>query len=200
MALSGAQLATVQIHKRIAERARSRMSDLDLKSANKPWNLNKAERNQQLTGIRAAYTPVVWSDISFLAQTTTITKIGNCFERACVFANYARQEAQAINYQCHIYRVSFYAPLVPGIDHVVAVLVEPGVNLVICNEPPNQTYNFDALGTTGIVLDGWTEDWYLPNIGKTDKLRNNCWRMGTPFAEVTRIKYEDVPFYAQTSV
>lgn len=46
---------------------------------------------------------------------------------------------------------------------------------------------FHDFGDDAIVLDGWAEDWWFPNVGKLDTVSNNLWRAGTPFALKVRV-------------
>jgi hypothetical protein len=95
-----------------------------------------------------------------------------------VFANFASQHAQIG--ASHIYRVQA-APA--GADHVWAVMTTQTLTL-------GNTYSLNAMGVTGIILDGWTEDWWFPNVGPFDTLHLNCWRMGSPFALAIRAKIQ----------
>ena len=116
-----------------------------------------------------------------------VTKLGNCWEKGTVYAYYALQHANIA--PSNAYRCTG----TNGCDHVWCVLT---TNTLI----QGNNYTFADIGLTGVVLDGWTEDWWFPNVGPIDRTQVDCWRMAGVFALGVRakIQYFD-SFLLQTS-
>lgn len=170
----------LRINKGIAEDALEQLSELGMRSWNKPWNLNAEERRlnlqiQRNVGNALGY----WGDLEKQAQFIKATgqRLGNCWERATLYADFAARDPRTMKYELAIYRAK-----IVGWDHVIAILAKHkslpmGVQMAI--------KNFED---TAVILDGWTEDWYFPNLNLQTAIRYGVWRLPSPFAAVVRVK------------
>ena len=53
----------------------------------------------------------------------------------------------------------------------------------------HRNFTIEQIGVDGIVIDGWTEDWYFPNITKWDALKHpHYWHTPNPRQEWVRHK------------
>lgn len=107
--------------------------------------------------------------------TATLTHgVGNCDEKARLcWAGIRNKPGLLPTHQCMLCAGVDY-------DHVFVVIADvviaPGVNTTL-----------GALGVTAIVIDGWTEDWYFPNIPTWD-LINNIEFLNTPNPRQTIVR------------
>jgi hypothetical protein len=169
-------------YKHIAEHARKQLSKLKIKSTNKFWQSNSKTKkglgtqrtvfgydNDDVSGLGLGQGD--WSgleDDAFVADVTFTLGAGNCDEKASVYGVLASRDHRAVG--SHIYRCSF-SPY----DHVIAIMTP-------LNDLIGQGLTLSDFGDDAIVLDGWAEDWWFPNIDKWDKLSHNLWRTPDPFA------------------
>ncbi|MGL4553473.1 MAG: hypothetical protein ACRC33_20090, partial [Gemmataceae bacterium] len=158
--------------------ALKKLNDLGIRSSNKPWNKDKEQRGQDLGVQRATNNQQYWDDFGGYASVIAQSKLGNCWERGTVFAYFASQSPDIG--KSHLYRVEAARD---GADHVWAVLTTGELTL-------GSTCHLSDLGKSGVVLDGWTEDWWFPNVGPLDTIAQNCWRGGNPFQLFMRAKIQ----------
>ena len=176
-AYAAKDLLDVVRHQRIAAAALDKLGALGVKSANKPWNLDKKQRAENLSLFRSTLNDAgYWADFRKYTQWVEMYRIGNCWERGTVFAYYASQDPAIEG--SHLYRVQAV-----GWDHVWSVLTTRQLGI-------NQTYGLEALGASGVVLDGWSEDWWFPNIDNVAAMKIGCWRAGNPFALSLRVRIQ----------
>ncbi len=167
----------IKRHKRIAESALKKLEDLGVKSWNKPFNSDKKQRRAKIGAIRHQMGQDGHYD-NFQAWTERIegSQLGNCWERGTVFAYYASLHPDIRSSK--LYRVECV-----GWDHVWAVMTRVKLNV-------GEEYSISDLGTSGVILDGWTQDWWFPNVSAFDTVRLGCWRAGKPFALGVRAKIQ----------
>jgi hypothetical protein len=149
MSLRQFEIAEIKRHKQLAEDALKKLSDIKVRSWNKAWNLNRSGRKQALKAQRAANHA---TDNDFQATTTLVTgsRLGNCWERGTMFAYFASLNISDLGNTTHLSRVED-----TGWDYVWAVLTTATL-------AQGQTYTLAQFGTSGVILDGWTEDWWFP--------------------------------------
>jgi hypothetical protein len=177
-------LATCQRHKEIAETARKRLSQLEIKSTNKFWQNSRRVYRGVVTqryllglldiqGTDLGLEKGAWAELKddeFVSDMTFTLRAGNCDEKASVFGTLASRDRRSTG--SHIYRCAFRP-----YDHTIAILTVLDDLVIGTTDLTLRDFGPDAL-----VLDGWAEDWWFPNVGKFDTLRYDLWRAGTPFA------------------
>ncbi len=175
-----------KMNKGIAEDALEQLSKLDMKSWNKPWNLHKKQRHQALDVQRAVGNRKrLWGDIPNQAQFIKDEaddlgyRVGNCWERATLFADFAAKDIRTHHFGLVVYR----AEIVGRFDHVIAILTQK--QQLSMNTQMSIKNDFEK---AVVILDGWTEDWYFPNLDLQTAIRYGCWRAPNPFAAVVRAK------------
>lgn len=177
-----------QRHRDIASAARGRLEKLHIKSTNKFWqNSNRVGRGLDTNRFVFGYTNApghdvgleqgAWSgleDDEFVADVTFTLGAGNCDEKASVFGVLCSRDGRIGD--SRIYRCSF-----DPYDHVVALLtaradlVEGTTGMKLAD-----------FGPEAVVLDGWAEDWWFPNVSTRAKLRDGLWRTCSAFARIVR--------------
>lgn len=172
LTLNQAEQATVRIFKEIADSALEKIAKLNVQSSNKFWTPNRTEVGRKL----AAQRDVGYASEEDVARKISASKVGNCGEKGMAFAWFASRHPKAKG-------KFIYTVYATDWDHMWAVMTEKKLasdkDLLIVD-----------LGMTGIVMDGWTEDWYFPNMPAFDKLYLNTWRSATPFALWAKNKVE----------
>ena len=164
-------------HKKIADWALKRLNELEVKSWNKKWNKDKELRRKELLAQRDKLAPLdIWANFPAYTKAVEQSKLGNCWERGTVFAQYASEYPEIG--ASHIYRVE-----AKGWDHVWSVLTTKKLKV-------DKYYDLTDLGYSGVVMDGWSEDWWYPNLDNTAVLKIGCWRFGTPFAVGLRVNIQ----------
>jgi hypothetical protein len=73
-----AQKHEIARHKAIAKRALEQLSALEIKSWNKPWNSDKANRRANLIQQRQDNNPQYFNDFAGYSGVIAQTKLGNC--------------------------------------------------------------------------------------------------------------------------
>jgi hypothetical protein len=182
-------LATCQRHKQIAGFALKQLNQMSIKSTNKFWQRTNRVKRGLVTqrklrgggydgeGYDLGLEAGAWGDLvseEFVADLTFTLGAGNCPEKARVFGVLASRDERIGG--SHIYRCHF-----DPYNHAIAVMTEEDLQVGTNN------LRFRNFGENAIVLDGWTEDWWFPNVGKLDTIRYNLWRAATPFAMTVRI-------------
>ena len=181
--------ATCQRHKEIAETARKRLSKLKIKSDNKFWQNSTRVWQKNVTqryllgttdeipeddlGLELG----AWDqlrDDEFITDLTYTLRAGNCGEKASVFGTLASRDRRITG--SHIYRCYF-----DPYEHQIAIMTVLD-NLLV----GTTNLTLGDFGPDAIVLDGWTEDWWFPNVGKFDRHRYHLCRAGTLFARKVR--------------
>ncbi|WP_019209977.1 hypothetical protein [Yersinia massiliensis] len=128
-------------------------------------------------------------DLYTVEQRTRDTRIGNCDEKGkvCLVALMKLQEEGGLSRSDHKINFckSFYYDGIMkkfyGYDHVYIIISDP-VGFI-----PTSLKEF---GKTAVVVDGWTEDWYFPNIGITSRenISLNLSNIPNPRQKVVRDK------------
>ncbi|MGL4551512.1 MAG: hypothetical protein ACRC33_10025 [Gemmataceae bacterium] len=173
---------TVKRYKRIAESVRAKIEKLKIKSTNKFWNLQKKQTDVILTAQRSPEgggTGAGYQDVQDCAQIISASKAGNCGEKGMAYAWWASQHNHYQNDR--IYTVTSC----PHWDHMWAVMCSANLN-------DNDLCRLSDFGTTAVMLDGWSEDFYFPNVGKLDSIRLNVWRCQNPFQMWVRGKVNKI--------
>jgi hypothetical protein len=174
---------TVRLYKRIAEDVRAKLEKLHIKSSNKFWNLNKAATGAQLGLQRPPEmggTGPGYVDDQDAANIISVTKAGNCGEKGMAYGWWATQHGQyAAAGSPRVYTVDLDST--GAWDHMWAVMCTANLNV-------GDTVNLAAFGLTAVMLDGWSEDYYFPNVGKIDSIRLDIWRFQNPFQMFVRGK------------
>lgn len=177
---------TCQRHKRVAETARAQLTQLKIKSNNKFWQTTKTV-SRGLDTQRSAFgygnvTDNVgiaygsWRPLEndeFIADVTFTLGAGNCDEKASVFGVLASRDPRSKG--SHIYRCAF-----SGYDHVIAIMC------TIAGLSGRNDLSLRDFGDDAVILDGWAEDWWFPNISVRKTLQYHLWRLGDPFAMKVR--------------
>jgi hypothetical protein len=179
-------VAAINEHKRIAEGALVQLSRLNMLSMNKPWNVDVVARVNQRAIDTAAANAAAQQGANWdwaLANYAANSRVGNCGERGRVFGAFAFNHNLAP--ADHIYIVNTQTNINNGWDHQFAVLTDAVLNI-------NAVYPLAQLGPAGVILDGWTEDWSFPNVGKLDTIWYDCWRAPNPFTLWVREKTRSV--------
>ncbi|CAN5380447.1 hypothetical protein BH09PSE5_BH09PSE5_27340 [soil metagenome] len=122
-----------------------------IRSTNNPFNKTR-HADQRIIGKYRLYQPRQTIMQSF--ADASHTGVGNCDEKARIL--YASLVG---NPTLNGHSVS---TIVSGVtyDHVYVVM-----DHVVM---PEGEHGLDALSPTGMVIDGWTEDWYFPNLSSLD--------------------------------
>jgi hypothetical protein len=182
-------LAICQRHKQIAGFALKQLRQMNIKSTNKFWQKTsrvkrglETSRKLRAVGYNGESYDVgvedgAWGELAdeeFIADLTFTLGAGNCPEKARVFGVLASRDERIGG--SHIYRCHF-----DGYNHAIAVMTDEELQVGANN------LRFSDFGENAIVLDGWTEDWWFPNVGKLDTIRHNLCRAGTPFAMLVRV-------------
>jgi hypothetical protein len=170
--LDPAQQQTAKDFKAIAETALGKLAAMNIQSSNKFWTRNRAEVAQKLHLQRLGLA----SQWPALVAQVEQSRVGNCGEKGMLFAWFASLHPLAA-------RACIYTVEAVDWDHMWAVVTEKRL-------ARKKELALTDLGATGIVLDGWTEDWYFPNLPTLDKIHLNTWRSATPFAYYVKSKVE----------
>ncbi|MDN3639388.1 hypothetical protein QWY82_11285 [Simiduia curdlanivorans] len=72
------------------------------------------------------------------------------------------------------------------------------VFVVVANVAVVGPTSLGGLGLTAMVVDGWTQDWYFPNLGLWDAKKNNLGNTPNPRQGVIRVKVNYYQFQAYT--
>src|SRR5262245_49882701 len=161
-----------------------KLSALHIQSANKLWTKDRAKVasllavHRQATKARSANGEFNTPDDRILDKVyrTGLSRKGNCDEKGIVYAYFC-----SLNPACQDSKI--YQAYAANWDHAWSVLVPGHINLELL-EP----YTLKDLGLEAVILDGWTEDWWFPNVPRIDRILQKCWRAENPFAKVIREK------------
>lgn len=145
--------------KNAAKIAIDTLRPLKVRSTNNPFDHISKKKVQAFEFVRI-YGP---QDLYAVEQRTRDSHIGNCDEKGkvCLVALMKLQEEGSLSRAGHKINFckSFYYDGITaqyyGYDHVYIIISDPGDFI------PTSLKGF---GKTAIVVDGWTEDWYFPNI------------------------------------
>lgn len=113
---------------------------------------------------------------------TMNSRLGNCNEKSIVcYISLKRNPIVLMNHHL-ISLVELYAP---GADHVFIVISDQKVL-------EHQVTDISTLSKTTVVLDSWTEDWFLPNITLFDSIKIES-KIPTPKQFFMRKKVMNTP-------
>jgi len=87
-------------------------------------------------------------------------------------------------------------PLILGNSHVslVQAVNYDHVFVVVADAQVAGQINLNQLGVTAMIVDGWTEDWYFPNISFIDAKLNSLGNTPNPRQLYVRIQIENHQF------
>ncbi|MCK5819137.1 MAG: hypothetical protein KAH18_07755 [Psychromonas sp.] len=111
--------------------------------------------------------------ISTMMEYSTLSGLGNCGEKA------------AICY-CSLYSNPTF---ISNSSVSLAQFIEYDHGCVVVSDPKlkrGRPLEMKNLGITTMVVDGWTEDWYFPNLDMYTALLNNLAHFPSPFQLVMR--------------
>lgn len=142
----------------------SKLRPLNIRSTNNPFDrVSKREveafSNARSNGLQDLYT---------VEKRTRAMHIGNCDEKGkvCLVMLMALQKIGDLSRSDHKINFckSFFYDGITGLnygyDHIYIIISDPG---------PFTPRSLDQFGETAVVVDGWTEDWYFPNIGFSNR-------------------------------
>jgi hypothetical protein len=142
-----------------------------VRSTNNPFAFTTAANQATLDAYRDA--PDKSNTITQGFEDAARTGLGNCDEKARIcYASLASNpriggsivtHAESVNYD-HIFVLVTDAPVPPGV-------------------------NLNTLGKTAMLVDGWTEDWYFPNLSVITALRNGL-SNGVPNPRQTYVRIQ----------
>lgn len=150
--------------KNAAKHVINKLRLLKIRSTNNPF-VHVSKRKAKAFGDARLSGP---QDLYTVEQRTLATKIGNCDEKGkiCLVALMELQKVGKLSRSDHKINFckSFFFDGITGFnygyDHVYIIISDPG---------PFIPTSLKAFGKTAVVVDGWTEDWYFPNIGFTER-------------------------------
>lgn len=121
-------------------------------------------------------------DINNIAQTledSSRTGFGNCKEKAAIV--YASIKSDP-----------YLAPQQTGqIDHYVSMVGSIGYDhafCVIADRPVTHNMAVHQLGHRAVIVDGWTEDWYCPNLDIVNRTLSSAITFPNPRQSWVRIR------------
>ncbi|WP_143330409.1 hypothetical protein [Chromobacterium haemolyticum] len=156
--LSPKQIQKMQYRKELAINSLKILTEIKrVKSTN--YFFDFASRQDKRNLLYARQT-INYNTMSGPFSSTLNHGVGNCDEkaRAC-WAGIRNKPSLSPHHECMLcYGVNY--------DHVFIVIAD-------CPIAINTPTTLGALGVTAIVIDGWTEDWYFPNISYSDKIKHS---------------------------
>ncbi len=127
---------------------------MQIKSTNKFWiGTTVAERLQLINDRNNPLNATIIGQVNL----TGTSKMGNCGEKAelCYFC---AQNATSFTEKCYLIHCTNY-------DHAFVIVTSNAIY------QPDDTFSLSDLEKLALVVDGWTEDWYFPNLGWLETVR-----------------------------
>lgn len=150
--------------KNAAKHAISTLRPLKVRSTNNPFvHVSKKELEEFDKGRKNGP-----QDLYTIEQRTRSTHIGNCDEKGkiCLVTLMELQKNGSLsrrNHKINFCKSFFFNGITGhyyGYDHIYIIISDPEAVM---------STSLKEFGKTAVVVDGWTEDWYFPNIGFTDR-------------------------------
>lgn len=134
----------------------------EIRSSNNPFNSHRQQDSTTLGNARA----LMDGSLSSSFEQSAVHGVGNCDEkgRMCYMSLKTNPRITGRNYHVTLCEAIDY-------DHVF-IIVSP-------NALPGAT-NISTLGETCMVVDGWTEDWYFPNLSLLSSFKHGVTSIPNP--------------------
>lgn len=100
--------------------------------------------------------------------------MGNCNEKAALCYSSLKSSPHLFGPNHHVTMVGAI-----GYDHAFCV---------VSDAPITPNTSFSQLGKTAMIVDGWTEDWYFPNLNFKDRVLGSAITIPNPRQSYIRIK------------
>lgn len=119
---------------------------------------------------------VSFNAISDVIDYTLKNRVGNCYEKAVICYLFLKKNPWLIR---------------AGVVTLCTLAARDHTIVVVSDSPIRQPVRLSELPQTTMVVDGWTEDWYFPNINYFDALSNNMLHLPNFFQGIVRVRVQN---------
>ncbi|AWF81655.1 hypothetical protein BTJ40_12920 [Microbulbifer sp. A4B17] len=174
--------AIILARRKAAVKALSFFKYKAVQSANNPFAFmfdptGKKHASDVIALCRSNHQPHNANDIAQALEDSARTGFGNCNEKAAICYSSLKSDPYLTDGNHHVTMVGAV-----GYDHAYCV---------VSDNPLTPNMSIRSLGRLAMIVDGWTEDWYFPNLDFISRTYGSAITFPNPRQTYIRVKTRD---------